>query len=185
MLANQDPPSSNRQGTLNLIAQAGLPVTSLVPEDLAVPCSSRGFQVTDKILISHWIPAFNRDFIAGFGIQSILSLDGKVTPELAAALGVRKIYSYNMPDGKGTTPDMIRRLVGELQELVTQHPAVLVQCNAGQSRSPSIVAAYLAMHEGLSLGEALHLVRQARSPERLVKYWSETLQAIHQALEDT
>lgn len=152
-------------------------------DDLVVPETARGFQITDKILVSHWVPAFNCDFLRRFEIKSIMGLDGKLRPELADKLGVERIVSFDMPDGKGTTPEMIRSLVADLKKLVDEHSPVLVHCNAGQSRSPSLVAAYLAMHEGMTLQEALHLVRVARAPERQVKYWQETLDAIRGAME--
>ncbi|MEY4701273.1 MAG: Dual specificity phosphatase, catalytic domain, partial [Pseudomonadota bacterium] len=56
--------------------------------------------------------------------------------------------------------------------------ATLVQCNAGQSRSASIVAAYLTMHRGFKFSDALATVREARAPQRDVIYWEETLKAM-------
>ncbi len=152
-------------------------------EDLLVPQTARGYQITDRILISHWVPAFNRDFLERFGVKSILALDGKLKPELAGTLGVKKILSFNMPDGRGTTPEMISSLVEQLKTLVDEEAPVLVQCNAGQSRSPAVVAAYLSVFEGMPLSESLRLVREARAPERRVMYQPEALQAIRKVLE--
>lgn len=166
-----------------ILKQAGLPVDILEPGDVAVPATARGYQVTDRILVSHWIPAFNSDFLAKFGVKSILSLDGKHNPSLASELGVNRIVATEIPDGKGTTPEMVRRLIQDLRELVQNDPAVLVHCNAGQSRSPAIVAAYLAVYEGHTLDAALSLVRRARAPLREVKYWPETLAAVRQVVE--
>lgn len=166
-----------------LVRQAGVRV-EIEPDDLVLPASLRGYQVTNEILISHWIPSFNPSFLRQFEIQSILCLDGKHKPEMASALGVRQIVSVNMPDGKGTTTDMVKRLVAQLDHLVREHPNTLVQCNAGQSRSASIVAAYLAIHKDFSLPDALARVREARAPERSVIYWDETLRAIRPLVED-
>jgi Dual specificity phosphatase, catalytic domain len=166
----------------SLLKRAGLPLNVLEPEDIGVPATARGYQVTERILVSHWIPAFNRDFIENFGVKSVLSLDGKHSPSFASELGLHRIVATEIPDGKGTTPEMVLHLVGHLRDLVQNDPAVLVHCNAGQSRSPSIVAAYLAMHEGYSLDAALRLVAQARAPLRAVKYWPETLAAIRTAM---
>jgi atypical dual specificity phosphatase len=152
--------------------------------DLAVPKEPRGFKITDDIFVSHWIPAFNRDFLAQFGIRSILSLDGKVHPRLAPALGVKRIVCVDMPDGKGTSPELIKRLVDTLTELATEHPRVLVHCNAGQSRSPAVVAAYLTIKHKMALKEAFERVRRERSPERRVKFWPEVEQAIREAAEE-
>jgi len=184
MNTNPDPLPKSTNTFAKLLKCAGLPVPELEPSDLKVPLTARGFQITDTILVSHWIPAFNPEFISRFGIKSILCLDGKLRPSFASELGVDKIISFNMPDGEGTTPQMIHRLVDNLKELVELHPSVLVQCNAGQSRSPSIVAAYLTKYKSYSLNDALQLVTHARSPEREVKMWKETRSAIEQALGD-
>ena len=184
MNTNPDPLPKSANAFAKLLKCAGLPVPELEPSDLKVPLTARGFQITDTILVSHWIPAFNPEFLSRFGIKSILCLDGKLRPSFASELGVDKIISFNMPDGEGTTPQMIHRLVDNLKELVEQHPSVLVQCNAGQSRSPSIVAAYLTKYKSYSLNDALQLVTQARSPEREVKMWKETRSAIERALVD-
>ena len=178
MNTNPDPLPKSANAFAKLLKCAGLPVPDLEPWDLKVPLTARGFQITDTILVSHWIPAFNPEFLSRFGIKSILCLDGKLRSSFASELGVDKIISFNMPDGEGTTPQMIHRLVDNLKELVEQHPSVLVQCNAGQSRSPSIVAAYLTKYKSYSLNDALQLVTQARSPEREVKMWKETRSAI-------
>jgi hypothetical protein len=166
-----------------LIRQAGIRV-QLDSEDLVLPPSPRGFQVTNDILVSHWIPSFNPQFLRQFDIKSILCLDGKHKPEMASDLGVERIVSVDMPDGPGTTTEMVRRLVGQLHELVTEHSATLVQCNAGQSRSASIVAAYLSIYRGYSFSAALATVRDARAPLRNVKYWDETLKAIRPLVGD-
>lgn len=173
---------SDLSTVMGLVRQAGIRV-EIEREDLVLPKTARGYQVTNDILISHWIPSFDPKFLRHFGIQSILCLDGKHQPEMASVLGVQRVVSTNMPDGRGTTTDMVRRLVGQLHELVTKHPATLVQCNAGQSRSASVVAAYLAIHRGFKFSEALATVREARAPERNVIYWQETLDAMRPLME--
>ena len=182
-----EPQTGDQQSDLSrvngLVRQAGIKI-AIEPDDLVLPTSPRGYQVTNDILISHWIPSFNPEFLRQFGIQSILCLDGKHRPDMADALGVRQIVSTNMPDGRGTTTEMVQRLVDQLHALVTSYPATLVQCNAGQSRSASIVAAYLSIHGGLRLSEALQRVREARAPERQVKYWEETLVAMRPLVEE-
>jgi protein-tyrosine phosphatase len=89
-----------------------------------------------------------------------------------------------MPDGEGTTPEMIRAYTQKLNDFVTKYGRTLVFCQAGQSRSPSLVAAYLARYRNMGLESALELVREARAPERDVIYWPATLTAIGEALEE-
>ena len=88
-----------------------------------------------------------------------------------------------MPDGEGTTSAMIRSYTAALHSFLKTHGRTLVLCQAGQSRSPSLVAAYLMLYRKMSFDKALQLVRDQRAPERTVKYWSPTLTAIEEALE--
>lgn len=180
----QQPPSPERLAEVSTLLRRVGVRHDIDAQDLVVPGTARGFQITEKILVSHWVPAFNSEFLDRFGVKSILGLDGKLRPDMAQHLGVDKVVAFNMPDGKGTTPQMICSLVADLKMLVEQHSPVLVHCNAGKSRSPSVVAAYLTMHEGMALSEALSLVRTARAPERSVSYHEETLSAIRSAMEE-
>lgn len=178
--------SPNPEQALERIAAlrraVGLRPTALEDEDVVVPPVPRGYLVTPNLYVSHWIPAFNKDFLERFGIRSILSLDGKLKPDVAPSLGVEQIVSFDMPDGPGTTARMMKDLVDILAELTEKHSPVLVHCNAGQSRSPAVVAAYLAIREKMPLPEALRTVRLAREPLQNVKYWPEVLEAIREAV---
>lgn len=171
------------QHVRNVLAHSGLNLSALEPEDLILPSSSQGYEITDDIFVSHWIPAFQRDFLEAFNVKAIMCLSGQHSSTLAEQLGVKKIFSISMPDGPGTTADMILKYTEKLKEFVDNHGRTLVHCQAGQSRSPSIVAAYLVRYKEMSLPQALQLVRDARAPERVVKYWPETLSAIREALD--
>lgn len=167
----------------NVLVHSGLDLSVIEPEDLVLPRTSRGYRITNDIFISHWIPAFQRDFLNTFNIKAIMCLSGHHSHRLKEQLGVESIFSISMPDGPGTTPDMILKYTAKLKEFIDEHGRTLVHCRAGQSRSPSIVAAYLMRYERMSLPEALQLVREARAPRRDVKYWPETLSAIRRASE--
>lgn len=49
-----------------------------------------------------------------------------------------------------------------IREALAAHTAVLVHCQAGQSRSPTLVAAYLMAEHGLTAETAVAQVRAAR-----------------------
>ena len=104
MNTNPEPLPNSANAFAKLLKCAGLPVPDLEPWDLKVPRTARGFQITDTILVSHWIPAFNPEFLSRFGIKSILCLDGKLRPSFASALGVDKIISFNVPTLTGEEP---------------------------------------------------------------------------------
>ena len=182
---NEQPVRHNLDDTQvrNVLVHSGLNPSALEPEDLVLPSTSRGYEITNDIFVSHWIPALQRDFLEAFNVKAIICLSGHHSHTLAEQLGVEKIFSVSMPDGPGTTADMILKYTEKLKEFIDNHGRTLVHCQAGQSRSPSIVAAYLVRYKDMALPEALRLVREARAPQRDVKYWRETLSAIHQALD--
>lgn len=165
-------------------AKAKLPFPELEPEDIRIPKRKQGFEITNDIYISHYIPSFQREFLQKHEIKALICLSGHHNSSKAEDLGVRAIFSVNMPDGEGTTPEMIRAYTQKLNDFVTKYGRTLVFCQAGQSRSPSLVAAYLARFRNMELESALELVRSARAPERNVKYWTPTVTAIRKILEE-
>lgn len=48
------------------------------------------------------------------------------------------------------------------RELAAMHPAVLVNCYAGRSRSAAVVCRYFMLWEGTSLGEAMRRITSKR-----------------------
>lgn len=167
----------------NNFVHAQISPPELEPEDLHIPTKPHGFEITNDIYISHFVPSFQREFLNSFGIKAIICLSGHHNKSDPEALGVRAIFSVDMPDGEGTTSAMIRSYTAALHSFLKAHGRTLVLCQAGQSRSPSLVAAYLMLYRKMSFDKALQLVRDQRAPERTVKYWSPTLTAIEEALE--
>jgi hypothetical protein len=168
----------------NNFVHAQISPPELEPEDLHIPTQPHGFEITNDIYISHFVPSFQREFLKSFGIKAIICLSGHHNKSDPETLGVRAIFSVDMPDGEGTTSAMIRSYTAALHSFLKAHGRTLVLCQAGQSRSPSLVAAYLARYRNMELESALELVRKAREPEREVKYWRATLTAIGKALEE-
>jgi protein-tyrosine phosphatase len=78
-----------------------------------------------------------------------------------AGLGFARVP---IPDGDAD--GLARRLpaiVGVLDELIRTHGCAYVHCNAGMNRAPTVVIAYLHVHGGLTLGEAIRRVKERRS----------------------
>ena len=65
-------------------------------------------------------------------------------------------------DGPGNTWKAFERAVDTTRELFTRDGSVLVHCNAGISRSATLLATAIAAEEGRQLRDALDVVQRAR-----------------------
>jgi protein-tyrosine phosphatase len=107
------------------------------------------------------------------GATAVLSLqDG----EDLAAKGLRRddleaayrsaeieFRSHPVADGDGSgLGAALGEMVRSLDELIRGGHRVLVHCNAGYNRSPTVVIAYLCAHRGMTLAEATAFVKARR-----------------------
>ncbi len=111
--------------------------------------------ITDHIAIGNHVEAKNRDLLQEEGIKSALSLDRTLQGVEASEIGLEAIAVVPLEDGPGNDPRFFRRAVAALADLAQNHGPVLVQCYAGRSRSPVVVAGYLMKTQGLDAEEAL------------------------------
>jgi len=77
-----------------------------------------------------------------------------------------RIRLVRTPIQDGSADDMAERLVAALDALAALVGAgerVFLHCNAGLNRAPTLAIAYLRAHGGLSLDEAMALVKQRRA----------------------
>lgn len=84
----------------------------------------------------------------------------------------------DIPDGPGFTKQHLLDALRALNSLSAQHAPVLVTCHAGQSRSPTVVIGYIAVHTHLSLRESFALVQRQRAAERQIKIWPSMREAL-------
>ena len=73
---------------------------------------------------------------------------------------------HHHPIQDGDTADLAARLpavVAGLHDLLTRDRRVLLHCNAGFNRAPTVAIAYLHVHCGLSLQDAWETVKRRRS----------------------
>ncbi len=119
-------------------------------------------KITEHIWIGNSDEAKDPGAIQVAGIRSMLCLDGcmtRVTPEEA---GVDRVEVVELIDGVGNRPETFLRAVRLLAELAATHPAVLVHCYAGRSRSAAVVCKYFMREEETSLVEAMHRITSKR-----------------------
>ena len=107
------------------------------------------------------------------GVSAVLSLQdehdlwdkGLSLGELEAAYRRRGVVFRRVPIVDMNERDLSERLpeaVDALHELASAGHTVLLHCNAGVNRAPSVAIAYLCSHRGMTLDEAFDLVKERR-----------------------
>jgi len=118
--------------------------------------------ITDRIAIGNCFDAQSKALLTLHGFRSALSLDGALSVWQPSELGLAEIAVVQMVDGPGNDLATYRRAVETLARLVESHPPTLVQCHAGRSRSPIVVAGYLVRTRDLDPVQAIGEVAAKR-----------------------
>lgn len=116
--------------------------------------------ITREIAIGNCDDAVGLDSLRNAGIAAILSLTG--WPNSAANSYGIDWRCVELIDGEGNEIVRLQQAVWHLHELVTTRGSVLVHCMEGVSRSPLVVASYLADTAGRAFDECLREVAQSR-----------------------
>ncbi len=115
--------------------------------------------INPQIAIGNIEDAMRRVDLEKAGVTAVLSLNG--FPTLSAS----NAFSWccvPLIDGPGNQPSSLRTAVEALHSLIEDGHKVLVHCAEGASRSPFVVACYLATYEKVTFDEALELVADKR-----------------------
>lgn len=118
----------------------------------------QGYRVSDKIYISSEYEANSPDWLKENGIQAILNVASRLDYDTG---GLQSIW-MGFPDDARATDDEFKRAVKALQYLCGMYERVLVHCTAGVSRSPTVVAIWLALQTGNSFKHCLDFVAKGR-----------------------
>jgi protein-tyrosine phosphatase len=118
--------------------------------------------ITDEVAIGSYLEAQDATLLQQQGFRSVLSLDGTLTEQHAAPMGLSEVASYRLIDGPGNDLWVFRIAIEDLKRLAASHRPVLVQCHAGRSRSVIVVAAYLMGAFGLDFERAIAPVASKR-----------------------
>jgi protein tyrosine/serine phosphatase len=125
----------------------------------------------------------NLEILKKFGIRSILSLYKPAQhsldlshatsewvsphmmeiPEDFTEAGVLRREVFPLSDDENNSLESLRHVVNLLAELHLSYPPVLVHCHPGVSRTPAVVAAYIAKLEGISFRTAVDRIAKQRS----------------------
>lgn len=113
--------------------------------------------ITSQLAVGSRADAEDGAALAACGIDALLSL-----APLARPVGVARQLSLALPDRVPLAGALIDEAVNFLLEQTARGRRVLVHCEMGISRSPTIAAAYLHLAQGVDLEQALACVRAAR-----------------------
>ena len=116
--------------------------------------------ITPEIAIGNCDDAVRLDQLSSAGIAAVLSLTG--WPNSANNVHGIEWRCVELIDGEGNDVARLHEAVRHLHELVTSRCGVMVHCMEGVSRSPLVVASYLADTSGRPFEQCLHEVAQMR-----------------------
>jgi len=102
--------------------------------------------------------ALDHESLVEEGITGILCLNG--FPAFIAHLGLFDWRAVVMDDGPNNPPELLEKALVTLRELAARHQGVLVHCAEGVSRSPFIVACFLAEEKGQDLPATIRWVKE-------------------------
>ncbi len=120
--------------------------------------------ITRDIAIGNIDDAVRLDELSSAGIEGILSLNG--WPNSAANVHGLAWRCVELIDGHGNDVNRLQEALWQLHELLARGP-VLVHCMEGVSRSPLVVASYLADQAARPFEDCLREVAALRKWVRL------------------
>lgn len=117
-------------------------------------------EVMPHLFLSSHLPTGDEDLLQARGVTHVLSighLPSKTIPEIK--------YSYFdvKDDPKFDIKSIFKDCLRIIEEEKSEGGVVLVHCNCGVSRAPTVVIAYLMMTEKISYEDALARVKQVRA----------------------
>ncbi len=136
--------------------------------------------ITSDIAIGNVDDALRIAGLRSEGIESILSLNG--WPNSAANSHGITWRCVELIDGHGNDVSRLQEAVGQLHELLARG-AVLVHCMEGVSRSPLVVASYLADKAARQFEDCLQEISQVRKRVALQPGLIELRRAYESAIE--
>lgn len=124
--------------------------------------------VTENIALGNSFDATDWEQLDAYGITGVLNvavdLDLVLTSRPVARTRFNVEYQkVGLWDGPGNPPGALAAAVLMLDAMLQRHRRVLVHCHAGISRSPVVVATYLAHRRRIPFSLALEEVQRCHS----------------------
>ncbi len=119
-------------------------------------CHGEIDQITDKIYLGNFYGALNKDELKLYGIENIL-VAGFAMPCIYP-----EDFKYLQIDIMDDESENLTFYLNKCFEFINKCDTVYVHCQAGVSRSASIVIAYLMKNKKISYVEARNIVKKKR-----------------------
>jgi protein-tyrosine phosphatase len=132
-------------------------------------------EITERLLVGEFPRPGDADWLrAERGVDAVICLQDRADLEakqivwthLVAAYERSGIELHHFPVADGDPAALAARLIAivdRLHALLESGRRVLVHCNGGYNRAPTVAIAYLCRHGGLSLAESRRRVRERRT----------------------
>jgi protein-tyrosine phosphatase len=113
-----------------------------------------------ELYIGDFQDASNHEKIERRGIDSVLKLTYQ-DPEDGYPESV-EVHEFSIQDGPQSDQETFTEAVEKLVKCFEEGETVFAHCNAGKSRSPTVSAAAVALHEDVEFRSALDIIRESR-----------------------
>lgn len=117
-------------------------------------------EVSSYLYLSSQDPAWDSSVLKSIGITHVLSVGIEIEQKFGDI-----IYKYvellDLPESR--LSNIFEECFSFIDEVRRENGKVLVHCNAGYSRSPSVVIGYLMKTNKITLNDALNIVKEKRN----------------------
>ena len=113
-----------------------------------------------ELYIGDALDASNHEKIEKRGIDSVLKLTYE-SPDDGYPSSVN-VYEFSLTDGPQNDYERFKEAVEKLLELFEKNETVFAHCSAGKSRSPTVSAAAIALHEDVEFRSAIETIEESR-----------------------
>lgn len=115
-------------------------------------------RISDRIYLGDSYDARTRDILDESKITAILNVAGDL---LQDSLGRTYVHAP-LIDGPGNENHHMASAISELARLYKEGHTILIHCHMGVSRSPTVLAAFIAINDQIDFGTALDYIKKVR-----------------------
>lgn len=117
--------------------------------------------ITDRIAVGNQ-RSLDRPLLKQLGITGVLNVAISLNPDPMVFKSTIEYQKVGLNDSMNNKPETLRAAILMVDQLLDRHEKILVNCQAGHSRSVSVVAMYLHLYEGWNWDTALNHTKITR-----------------------